>query len=211
MSMSSESMLDAEAELTLDREELPMDRTSWSLTVPTEPVRRWWFEEDEEDEGRRSVVAEVEAEEEEEDEEEAGAGPAEEGEELWRAASSMLSEACSSWAVMSSRERLETRGRAWLVPPRTVEEGEARALLLLLPPLLLPPPPAACLALPLRPTGGFCRSLVSLGTPRRAAALLGLLMVLSSCSMEHRSAIRASRSTASPWFRASETTATRTF
>lgn len=34
--------------------------------------------------------------------------------------------------------------------------------------------------------------------------LLGLLlMVLSSCSMEERSAIRASKSTFSPWFNAS--------
>lgn len=31
----------------------------------------------------------------------------------------------------------------------------------------------------------------------------GLPMVLSSCSMEHRSAMRASRSTGSPWFMAS--------
>lgn len=57
-------------------------------------------------EGRRAV------EEEEQDEEE----EQEEAEEVWRAASSMLREAFSSWAVMSSRERSEASGRLWACP-----------------------------------------------------------------------------------------------
>ena len=34
-------MLEAEAELMEEREEWTMERASCSLTVPTEPVRRW--------------------------------------------------------------------------------------------------------------------------------------------------------------------------
>ena len=50
---------------------------------------------------------------------------------------------------------MEARGvRLWTLPPLTVEAGEARVLLLVLPPLL-PPLPPACLALLLRPAGGF--------------------------------------------------------
>ena len=57
---------------------------------------------------------------------------------------------------------------------------------------------------------GTVFTLVSV-SPRRAKlpALLGLvLMVLSSCSIEQRSAMRASRSTFSPWFNASAATET---
>lgn len=71
---------------------------------------------------------------------------------LRRAASSMLCEARSSWAVMSSREKLEAS--AGLM----VDAGDTRVLLLLLlPPLppLLPPLPPVCFTLWLRPAGGF--------------------------------------------------------
>lgn len=183
LSISSESTLDAEAELMLERDECTMDLTSCSMTVPTEPVRRWcWWA------GLLMV------------EEEYGAEEVEAREVvLRRAASSMLCEARSSWAVMSSREKLEAS--AGLM----VDAGDTRVLLLLLlPPLppLLPPLPV-CFTLWLRPAGGFWRTLASPVRPRRAEPLLGLPMVLSSCSIEHRSAIRASRSTESPWFRAS--------
>lgn len=171
--ISKESMLDAEAELTLDLEEWPIERTSWSLTVPTDPVRRWC-----ELEGGCERVADEYEEDDEEDS------------EVCFAASSMLRDAFSSWAVMSSREKLEARGRDWLLPPRTVEAGEARVLLLVLPPLL---PPPVCLVLAERPVG-LCLDLPS------EALLMGLL---SSCSIEHRSAMRASRSTVSPWLMAS--------
>ncbi len=189
--MSSESMLDAEAELMLEREEWTKDRTSCSVTVPTDPVLWWWWWEV----GRRTV------------EEEYGAEIVEPKDvELCLAASSMLWEAFSSWAVMSSREKLDSSGGLLLeLPTLTVDAGEARVLLLVLPPLLLAPPLLlpVCLVLWLRPAGGFWRTLVSPARPRREGALLGLPTVLSSCSMEQRSAIRASRSTASPWFRAS--------
>lgn len=154
------------------------------MTVPTEPVRRWcWWA------GLLMV------------EEEYGADEVEARDAvLRRAASSMLCEARSSWAVMSSREKLEAS--AGLM----VDAGDTRVLLLLLlPPLppLLPPLPPVCFTLWLRPAGGFWRTLASPARPRRAELLLGLPTVLSSCSIEHRSAIRASRSTESPWFRAS--------
>ncbi len=66
LSMSRESMLDAEAhaEFTLDR----WDGASCSLTVPTEPVLRCCPPPDDPDEGRRSVVEENDEEEEEEEE-----------------------------------------------------------------------------------------------------------------------------------------------
>lgn len=184
LSISSESTLDAEAELMLERDECTMDLTSCSMTVPTEPVRRWcWWA------GLLMV------------EEEYGAEAVEARDAVLRcAASSMLCEARSSWAVMSSREKLEAS--AGLM----VDAGDTRVLLLLLlPPLppLLPPLPPVCFTLWLRPAGGFWRTLASPVRPRRADPLLGLPMVLSSCSIEHRSAIRASRSTESPWFRAS--------
>lgn len=67
-----------------------------------------------------------------------------------------------------------------------------------LPPLLPPPLGTMCLALAPRPPGPRCWLLLWL----RDEAL-GLEMVLSSCSMEQRSAIRASRSTVSPWLSAS--------
>lgn len=67
-----------------------------------------------------------------------------------------------------------------------------------LPPLLPPPLVPVCLVLALRPPGARCWPLL---WPRDVE--FGLEMVLSSCSMEHRSAIRASRSTVSPWFNAS--------
>ncbi|TNN51479.1 hypothetical protein EYF80_038329 [Liparis tanakae] len=119
LSMSRESMLDAEAhaELTLDL----WDAASCSLTAPTEPVLLCCPPPDEPDEGRRSVAEEKEEEEEEEEE------------EVWRAASSMLREAFSSCEVMSSREMLAAAGRALRLPPRTVLAGEARVLLLALP------------------------------------------------------------------------------
>lgn len=65
LSMSRESMLEAEAEFTLDR----WDGASCSLTVPTEPVLRCCPPPpDDPDEGRRSVVEEKEEEEDEEEE-----------------------------------------------------------------------------------------------------------------------------------------------
>lgn len=67
-----------------------------------------------------------------------------------------------------------------------------------LPPLLPPPLVPVCLALALRPPGALCWPLL---WPRDVE--FGLEMVLSSCSIVHRSAIRASRSTVSPWFNAS--------
>lgn len=94
---------------------------------------------------------------------------------------------------MSSREMLEAAGRALTLPPRTVLAGEARVLLLVLPPLLPPPLVPVCLVLALRPPGALCWPLFWL-----REAEFGLEMVFSSCSMEHRSAIRASRSTVSP-------------
>lgn len=175
--MSSESMLDAEAELILDLDEWPMERTSWSLTVPTDPVRRWCALEG----GWERVADEYEEEDDEEDS------------EVCLAASSMLRDAFSSWAVISSREKLEARGRDWLLPSRTVEAGEALVLLLVLPPLL---PPPVCLVLVERPVG-LCLNLPS------EVLLMGLPIVLSSCSIEHRSAMRASKSTVSPWLMAS--------
>lgn len=69
LSMSSESMLDAEAhaEFTLDR----WEGASCSLTAPTEPVLRCCPPPpDDPEEGRRSVVEEKEDEEEVEEEEE---------------------------------------------------------------------------------------------------------------------------------------------
>lgn len=68
LSMSRESMLDAEAhaEFTLDR----WDGASCSLTVPTEPVRRCCPPPDDPDEGRRSVADVKEEEETDEEEEE---------------------------------------------------------------------------------------------------------------------------------------------
>ena len=68
LSMSRESMLDAEAqaEFTLDR----WDGPSCSLTVPTEPVLRCCPPTDDPDEGRRSVAEDEEEEEEEKEEEE---------------------------------------------------------------------------------------------------------------------------------------------
>lgn len=122
LSMSRESMLDAEAqaEFTLDR----WDGASCSLTAPTEPVLRCCPPPDDPDEGLRSVAEEEDEEEEEKEEE-----------EVWRAASSMLREAFSSWEVMSAREMLEAAGRVLLLPllPRTVLAGDARVLLLALP------------------------------------------------------------------------------
>lgn len=109
----------------------------------------------------------------------------------------MLSEARSSCAVMSSKESLEASGRPWLLPARSVEAGDTRVLLLALPPLLPPPP---------RLTGALWWPLTSPGRVSRMEPPLGLPMVLSSCSMEHRSAMRASRSTGSPWFSASAET-----
>lgn len=44
--------------------------------------------------------------------------------ELCLAASSILRDACSNWAVMSSRDRLEAKGRRGV----TVDAGEARVL-----------------------------------------------------------------------------------
>lgn len=67
-----------------------------------------------------------------------------------------------------------------------------------LPPLLPPPLVPVCFMLALRPPGALCEPLL---WPRDVELVLE--MVLSSCSMEHRSAIRASRSTVSPWFSAS--------
>ncbi len=57
----------------------------------------------------------------------------EEEEEVWRAASSMLREAFSSWEVMSAREISEAAVRVLTLPPRTVLAGDARVLLLALP------------------------------------------------------------------------------
>ena len=101
----------------------------------------------------------------EEEEEGATGGRLDGDTDDWRAASSMLTDARSSCAVMSSREKLEASwGRAWGPEARTVEAGETRVLL---PALRLPPPPLPFM-LWLRPAGGFCRSLPpSLGTPRR--------------------------------------------
>lgn len=96
---------------------------------------------------------------------------------------------------MSSKEMLEAAGRALTLPPRTVLAGDARVLLLVLPPLLPPPLVPVCLVLALRPPGP------RLLWPRDVE--FGLEMVLSSCSMEHKSAMRASKSTVSPWFNAS--------
>lgn len=123
----------------------------------------------------------------------------------------MLREACSSWAVMSSREKLEAIGRLWPPPARTVPAGEAWLLLHALPPLL---PPPACRALAERPCAARWRDFRSVGRPEEEEEEEkeeedeedeeeGLPMVLSSCSIEHRSAMRASRSTGSPWFMAS--------
>lgn len=124
LSISSESMLDAEAhaEFTLDL----CEGASCSLTAPTEPVLRCCLLLDDPDEGRRWAVEEEEDEEVVEEEEE---------EEVCRAASSMLSEAFSSWDVMSAREMLGAVGRVWplLLVPRTVLAGDARVLLLVLP------------------------------------------------------------------------------
>lgn len=105
----------------------------------------------------------------------------------------MLSEAFSSCAVMSSSDRLDAIGRPW----RTEPAGDARVLLLVLPPLLPPLPPAGATVTP-RPAA-FCRA-----EEPRIEPPPGLPMVLSSLSMVHRSAIKASRSTGSPWFSASE-------
>lgn len=70
---------------------------------------------------------------------------------LCLAASSMLLDAFSSWAVMSSREKLDASGGLVLgAPTLTVDAGDARVLLLVLPPLLLAPPllpPPVCLVL----------------------------------------------------------------
>lgn len=66
------------------------------------------------------------------------------------------------------------------------------------PPLLPPPLLPMCLVLALWPPGARCCPLLWLREEE-----FGLEMVLSSCSMEHRSAMRASRSTVSPWFNAS--------
>ena len=125
LSMSSESMLDAEAhaEFTLDL----WEGTSCSLTAPTEPVLRCWPLLVDPDEGRRWAAVE------EEEEEEVVEGEEEKG--GCRAASSMLREAFSSWDVMSAREMLEAVGRVWplLLVPRTVLAGDARVLLLVLP------------------------------------------------------------------------------
>lgn len=93
--MSSESMLEAEAELTLERDDL----ASWSLTVPTEPVRRWCCE--------LAAVFRRVADEYDEDEE------GDEDSEVCRAASSILRDAFSNWAVMSSSEKLEATVRDW--------------------------------------------------------------------------------------------------
>lgn len=122
----------------------------------------------------------------------------------------MLRDACSSWAVMSSKEKLEAIGRLWPPPARTVPAGEAWLLLHALPPLL----PPAWRALAERPCAARCRDFKSVGRPeeeeedeeeeeKEDEEEEGLPMVLSSCSMEHRSAMRASRSTGSPWFMAS--------
>lgn len=123
LSMSSESMLDADAhaEFTLDL----WDGASCSLTAPTEPVLRCCPLPHDSDEGRRVMV-------EKEEEEEV----VEEEEEVCRAASSMLREAFSNWDVMSASEMLEVVGQVlllllWL--PRTVLAGDARVLLLALP------------------------------------------------------------------------------
>lgn len=67
-----------------------------------------------------------------------------------------------------------------------------------LPPLLPPPLVPVCLVLALRPPAALCWPLLWLREVE-----FGLEMVFNSCSMEHRSAIRASRSTVSPWFNAS--------
>lgn len=117
----------------------------------------------------------------------------------------MLREACSNWAVMSSREKLEAIGRLWPPPSRTVPAGEAWLLLHALPPLL----PPAWRALAERPCVALWRDFRSVGRQEEEEEEEkeeededdeeeGLLMVLSSCSMEHRSAMRASRSTGSP-------------
>lgn len=125
LSMSSESMLDADAhaEFTLDL----WEGASCSLTAPTEPVLRCCPLLVDPDEGRRWAVAEEEDEEEVVEEEEEM--------EVCRAASSMLIEAFSSWDVMSAREMLEAVGRVWplVLVPRTVLAGDARVLLLVLP------------------------------------------------------------------------------
>lgn len=125
LSMSSESMLDAEAhaEFTLDL----WEGASCSLTAPTEPVLRCCPLLVDPDEGRRCAVEQEEEEEEVVEEEEE--------KEVCRAASSMLREAFSSWDVMSAREMLVAVGRVWplLLVPRTVLAGDARVLLLVLP------------------------------------------------------------------------------
>lgn len=66
------------------------------------------------------------------------------------------------------------------------------------PPLLPPPLVPVCLVLALWPPGTRCCALLW-----QREVEFGLEIVLSSCSMEHRSAMRASRSTVSPWFNAS--------
>lgn len=121
LSTSRESMLEAEAhaELMLER----WDWASCSQAVPTEPVLRCCLPPDDPEEGRRKAVEDTEDEEDEVEEEE----------EVWRAASSMLREAFSSWEVMSSREILEAADRELALPPRTVLAGDALALLLVLP------------------------------------------------------------------------------
>ena len=157
LSISKESMLEA-AEVMLEQEELLIERTSASLTVPADAVLLCW-----------AVTT----------------GLVSSATDCW-AASSMLKEAFSNCAVMSSKDTLPCDSLV------TLPDEEDNPFMVL------------CLVEG-RLAGGFW-ALDSVARHFTAALFAEWdPMLLSSCSMEQRSAMRASRSTVSPWFRASAT------